>query len=139
MPSARLIRRTFLAGAAMSLAAGMGRPAPPVVRLACPPEAPEPLCSALVQALAEAGPGFVVTREAGALAPGDLAVVLVVESARADALDARLDWQGAGAVTRGAGLGLVAMDSALRPAMLARFAAELVAAAPGLHDALTVR
>jgi hypothetical protein len=89
-----------------------------------------------VQAIAEAGSDFIVTREAGALAQGDLAVALVVESARADEFRARLDWQGAGTVTRGVTLGLSVMDNTIKPAMLARFGAALITAAPGLSDVL---
>lgn len=122
-------------------------PARPVILLSCPAaDARDPLCQAMIQALAEAtgGRGAVIRPvprgQEAPRRPGDIGVALYLDDS-APAPGGHLEWQaadqsGAGPRQRGPDTRLDASGAALTPQSYASFTRELITATPGMAAAL---
>lgn len=116
----------------------------PLVLLRCSTDvqAAETLCQELLQALAEAAGPRIIRRIAAGTAvpkqPGDLSVILHVDTAQGSGLTGRLEWQlGPDGPTRtGPSLRLDSMDRPLSSTLYAAFSRELVRADANLTAAL---
>lgn len=130
------------------MAAGTGTarsPARPLVLLHCA-AAPEALCQAMIQALAQAaGPASPVIRrvEAGETRPprpGDIGVTLVLGAHGPEHLAGHLEWREWGQAETaphiGPVLGIDTIGTRLTPQSLASFAGDLIGSTPGIDGAL---
>ncbi|MCM2563867.1 hypothetical protein M8756_17245 [Lutimaribacter sp. EGI FJ00015] len=147
-PRRRLLGAFLLAVALMTgVSAPQARsPDRAVIRLSCPENAQprDPLCRAMIQALAEtaAGPTVIRTVARGDEAPtrpGDIGMALHVTKHGDGVLSGHLVWQKGpdGARQTGQAHRMTLRDTSFSPEICEQFTRELLKATPDLHATLT--